>query len=312
MQATYNITNDKLKIWFDDRLSPEDYARAKAARFTYWHGSKCFCAKWNTEAEDFIKSYGIEIKEDDAPDNIESRVERFAGYAEDAAESAESSANYLESGKANTERRQRLAIASQDKSLSLAEHWTRRIANSIRHAQYKERPDVIARRIKGLEKDLRKMEKRTRLSINPYNYILKDSEGRPVRNEKGQLKLDKESLEAAKPQLQAEQAPEIERSKRWVAHIEQRLQYERAMLEAAGGIAADNGLEIGGAIRCWIRNGNWCFITKVNKVSVEVFDPYCNWRKFWKVTKDKISETATKAQVDAGEVHVIKPEQTEA
>jgi hypothetical protein len=32
-----------------------------------------------------------------------------------------------------------------------SEHWKRRAAGALRHAKYKERPDVRARRIKAIE-----------------------------------------------------------------------------------------------------------------------------------------------------------------
>ena len=40
-----------------------------------------------------------------------------------------------------------------------AEYWKDRAAGAIRNAKHKERPDVRARRIKGLEADKRKQEK---------------------------------------------------------------------------------------------------------------------------------------------------------
>jgi protein-L-isoaspartate O-methyltransferase len=42
---------------------------------------------------------------------------------------------------------------------STSQYWEARAKGALRHAEYKERPDVRARRIKGLESDLRKQEK---------------------------------------------------------------------------------------------------------------------------------------------------------
>ncbi len=152
MHATYNITNDKLKAWFDSRLSTEDYNAARRAGFVYWHGSKCFCAKWSVRAEDFLRGMGLaEITEDDSPDDVKARVDRFNKYAQSAETSAEHSQNYLATG-ANTERRRENALRAIDKNLSEAEHWQRRIAGAIRAATYKDKPDVIARRIRGLSR----------------------------------------------------------------------------------------------------------------------------------------------------------------
>lgn len=110
MHATYSIPSDKLKAWFDARLSPEDYQRARKAGFVFWHGSKCFAAKWSPQAEDFVRDMGIaDIEADDSPDDVEARVDRFTKYAESAEKSAESSQTYLDE-RANTERRRKNAI----------------------------------------------------------------------------------------------------------------------------------------------------------------------------------------------------------
>lgn len=88
MHATYSIVTDKLKAWFDSRLSEADYKAARHAGFVFWHGSKCFAAKWSTQAEDFLRDMGIaEVQEDDRPDDVEARVERFQGYADGAEKS---------------------------------------------------------------------------------------------------------------------------------------------------------------------------------------------------------------------------------
>jgi protein-L-isoaspartate O-methyltransferase len=63
---------------------------------------------------------------------------------------------------------------------------------------------------------------------------------------------------------------------RWINHIKNRLTYERAMQQEAGGTVSDRkGPEKGGACRCWAspRDG-WSYIQKVNKVTVTVLD---NW-----------------------------------
>lgn len=70
--------------------------------------------------------------------------------------------------------------------------------------------------------------------------------------------------------------PLVEHYNRWIAHYENRLAYEQAMLQADGGTATDKtGPEKGGAVKCWASvRGCWSYIQKVNKVSVTVLD---NW-----------------------------------
>lgn len=225
MRATYNITNDKLKAWFAERLSKDNYDRARRLGFTFWHGSKCFTAKWSPRAEDFIREMGIEtIEADDQPDDVEARVDRFAKYAGEAEQAAESSQTYLEE-RANTERRRANAVSSIEKNLSAAEHWQQRIEGAIRHAAYKEKPDVIARRIRGLEADKRKHERDSQIDekVKPDT----DSEGVIrywVGHGRGGSWRTVAQIEADKPWHD-----------RWIAHITRRLEYENACLVAAGG-----------------------------------------------------------------------------
>lgn len=292
--ATYNITDDKLRAHFDERLPAEEYKRARSAGFVYWHGSKLFVAKWTPSAEDFLTSQCITITEDDTPDDIEARVERFQGYAGKAEEGAERSAEYLEE-RANTERRRENAIRSMEKNAELAEHWQRRIAGAISHAAYKERPDVIARRIEGLERDLRRSVKelaesnKALVSFNDPDYFDYMAKRWP-------------DMDVAKYRAEnlTRHANIIEHAGRWKPHLEMRLIYERAGLEAAGGIPSDKlTVEVGGAIRGrgHINRGSWVLITKINKKTIEVYDPSCTWRHFWKVTRAEIKEVMSAEQV---------------
>jgi predicted RNA methylase len=97
-----------------------------------------------------------------------------------------------------------------------------------------------------------------------------------------------------------EQVAEAER--RWVAHLDNRLAYERAMLAADGGTVADKTKpEKGGGCKCWVGRGSWLFIQKVNKVSVTVLDNWGHGGDNFKRTVpfDKLAAVMTKAEVDA-------------
>jgi hypothetical protein len=97
----------------------------------------------------------------------------------------------------------------------------------------------------------------------------------------------------------------IARCARWIAHYENRLAYERAMLEDAGGTVADRiGPEKGGAVRCWASPGSgrgWAYIRKVNKVSVSTLDNYGNGGRDFPRTIpfDQLKAVMTKAEVEA-------------
>lgn len=281
MNATYNITNDKILVWFDERLSEADYERAKQCKFVWYPGRKCFAAKWRPEAEDFVQSFGITIEADDSPDNLEARVGRFGKYASDAERAADNSEAYL-AERANTERRRKNALNSIDKNLSAAEHWKQRIEASIRHAAYKESAGVIGSRILELEKDRRYWELRGQ-----------PPSGKPDEYEGKKLYWVGQSrgggwVEESKFQSMNQHAW------RWLAHIDDRLAYEKASYEAAGGTELQlhpprkkavvptgkpvdkdgNVAEVYGALGRARGYSNtdiaWSLIVKVNRTTVEV------------------------------------------
>lgn len=99
------------------------------------------------------------------------------------------------------------------------------------------------------------------------------------------------------------QAGILERCARWIDHYNHRLAYEKAMLAADGGTAADKTApEKGGACRCWASpRGGWSWIQKVNKVSVTVLDNWGNGGGNFTRTIpfDKLTAVMSVAQVQA-------------
>jgi len=186
-----------------------------------------------------------------------------------------------------------------------SEYWKRRAAGAKRHAKYKERPDVRARRIKTLEADKRKQErnkadaeKTVRIWSTLHddqNTTMKRKDGTPTTFHERALfvaghtnttsygvysGLDKQTMtpEDAQRQTLESAAIRIEHANRWINHLTNRLDYERAMLEESGGtLEQQKGCESGGAVRCWASpRGGWSYIQKVNKVSVSILDTWGN------------------------------------
>jgi hypothetical protein len=101
-----------------------------------------------------------------------------------------------------------------------------------------------------------------------------------------------------------------------IAHFENRLAYERAMMEESGGTAADKVKpEKGGACQCWASPGHghgWSIIQKINKVSVTLLDNWGNGgRDFTRtIPFDQLRAVMSKAEVDsklaAGLVAIIE------
>lgn len=150
-----------------------------------------------------------------------------------------------------------------------AEYWEERARSALLHAKYKERPDVRWRRIKKIEADLRKAEKTIAQSqkyltmwraesldlnmaklISSYDRISAcfplDTYPRPA--EKSQYEGSRSLWSALDDDIiTTEQAREIaircherqiQRQQRWVNHYQNRLIYERAMLDESGGVVA--------------------------------------------------------------------------
>ncbi len=212
-------------------------------------------------------------------------------------------------------------------------YWTQRAKGALCHAKYKERADVRARRIKKIEAELRKQlrvidEHQERLTlwqregltheralaIANYEHIhrcftlAEFPRNPPASQYEGQMGLWS-ALEGGI--ITAEQARDIALAahprviayaQRWVQHYENRLAYERAMLDDAGGTEADrNRPEKGGACRSWVSRSEWLFIVKVNKVSVTLLDNWGNGGKDFTRTIpfDKLQGLMSRAQVEA-------------
>jgi phospholipid N-methyltransferase len=188
------------------------------------------------------------------------------------------------------------------KAWETAEYWKYRAAGAIAAAKYKELPAVRARRIKTLEAEQRKwirnreeaadrlakwqacaaepdQEKRmvAALAIANHCYLhLPRKEGdRPdfsqtpdvytaLTNHYPNLYAPRTLEEVLEHALSPNVYPKsIARYERWIAHYENRLTYERAMLNEAGGTAADKfDVQVGG--RVLIRN-EWMLVLRVNR-----------------------------------------------
>jgi len=260
-KATYNITNDRFKLWLDERLSEEDYKRAKSMNFQRFHGQGCWSSIWYPANEDFILEFVDHIENDEDPDDVESRVARFQRYAandeRDAAYAQDRAAN------ATTDRKLRMANNTAENKLAEAEYWQRRIAGAIRHAEYKDKPGVIARRIKKLEAAQRKHTKEQKESRawlarwqgipgnlkkngNPvtlaeaaryfanYDSVYFQIEGK-TRSAYTLLENGEIDPESVRARAIEKHTKNIETDQRWLDHLAMRLEYERAYLAFVAG-----------------------------------------------------------------------------
>lgn len=355
--ATYSPEDNKLRLYASSRLDAETYARVKSAGFKWAPRQGFFVAPmWTPRREDLLLELCEEIEDEDKSlvERAEERSERFTDYsvsrnedADRAQKAVSAIADAIPFGQPilighHSERRHRKAIEQIDNGMrravkmwDTAKYWTDRADAALRHAKYKERPDVRARRIKTLEADKRRVERsiaeaqkflaawrseeltRERaLAISNYDHITvyytKDKY--PASTYEGASSLwsglDKELInehEAAAIAVRVHERSSAY-SQRWLAHYENRIAYERAMLAQDGGTVADKtGPVKGGACQCWASpRGGWSYIQKVNKVSVTVLDNWGNGGGNFTRTIpfDKLAAVMTAAEVqtarDAG------------
>jgi protein-L-isoaspartate O-methyltransferase len=174
-----------------------------------------------------------------------------------------------------------------------AEYWKNRAASAIAHAKYKELPAVRARRIKGLEADKRKRVKQLAESATSFQFwngdlALKNGTNPGVTYERALNWLNRydgystvtlengdkvsawSALESNKITIGMITEQRIKQltvygtyCQNWLDHINNRLDYEKAMLAEGGGLKSDGfDLQIGGKVQ---RRGQWFVITKLNK-----------------------------------------------
>ncbi|MGD8165357.1 DUF3560 domain-containing protein [Pantoea sp. FN0307] len=315
-RATYSPDDNKLRLYSLHRLDEETYQRVKQAGFKYAPRQGLFVAPmWTPGREDLLIELAGEIEDEDQSlfDRQEERAERFEEYSEKrAAESGQvlaavdSLASAIPFGQPilvghHSERRARKHAQKIENGMRRAvnlfetsEYWERRAEASLRHAAYKERPDVRWRRIKKIEADLRKADRRLQecqkfiklwssenlnramalvIANIDHLHCCFSLEKYPRPPEKSQYEGSRSIWSALEDDIiTAEQARDIcipchertiTRLSRWTAHYRNRIAYERAMLDEHGGVlASDTEMVPGGQVKS---RGEWLTIIRVNR-----------------------------------------------
>jgi protein-L-isoaspartate O-methyltransferase len=318
MRATYSPEDNSIRLYPDSRLPQELYDRVKAEGFKWAPQQKLFKAPmWTPSREDLMMELCGEIEDEDTSliDRAEERSERFEQYSENRAEDANRAREAVSAIADNIPLGQPLLIghhsekhARRDaekiengmrravKMWETSQYWTDRAEAAIRHAKYKERPDVRYRRIKKIEADKRRQERYKSESEAGLAAWTKPglTHEEALRlagyTEHGRLSLPRkdgdrpdwdhrpsayDGLSNCSPTLYAPRTVEevvevakrayprqIAHYNRWIQHYENRLAYEHAMLGESGGTAAQKfDLAIGGRVKF---RGEWRVIDRVN------------------------------------------------
>ncbi len=218
-----------------------------------------------------------------------------------------------------------------------SEYWKQRAAGALRHAKYKELPAVRHRRIKGLEADKRKQErskqeaemwlklwleceaeqdaelqKAVALRIAGMCWLhLPRKEG--DREDWSHTPTAYDALNGSHSNLYAPRtlAEVIEAAKktypatvahcdRWIAHYENRIAYERAMLDEQGGLKAEGfDIQPGGRV---LVDGEWLVVMRVNKKGGQINSVTTNARYVRVRGIEEIKDYRAPTEEDAAKV----------
>jgi protein-L-isoaspartate O-methyltransferase len=345
--ATYSPEDNKIRLFSVTRLDSDTYSRVIKAGFKWAPKQELFVTPmWTPTREDLCIELAGEIGDEDSTlvERAEAKAERLENLSERRTQDADHAqkavhaiADGIPFGQPilvghHSERHARKDAEKIENGMrkavecwKAAQYWQDRAKGAIRLAKYKERPDVRARRIKGLEADKRK-EERSQGDAEKFLKAYEDPQARTAKLRDGrdllpallqtwegglsyenQTRVKNQELpyeEALSMATNAKRAT-VANAQRWIDHLSNRIAYERAMLDEQGGTVTEKtGPEKGGAVRCWCAPGNgrgWAYIQKVNKVSVTVLDNWGNGGANFirTVPFTDLKGVITKAEVDA-------------
>ena len=177
-RATYSPEDNKLRIYPLCRLDKDLYDELKALGFGWAPKQELFVKpSWSPEAEDLcIRLAGtIEPEDTTMAERAEVKAERLKALAEKRADQARgysAAANNMQFGDQpilaghHSQRKMQKAQTEQERNeerakeaSSAVRYWNWKMMGTVAHANHKNRPDVVQRRIKTLLTDLRTQQR---------------------------------------------------------------------------------------------------------------------------------------------------------
>lgn len=177
-RATYSPEDNKLRIYPLNRLDKDLYDELKTQGFGWAPKQELFVKpSWSPEAEDLcIRLAGtIEPEDTTMAERAEAKAERLKALAEKRADEARgfsAAANNMSFGdqpillghhsQRKMEKTQKAQERNEERAKeasSAVRYWNWKMMGTVAHANHKNRPDVIERRIKTLLTDLRKKQR---------------------------------------------------------------------------------------------------------------------------------------------------------
>jgi protein-L-isoaspartate O-methyltransferase len=350
--ATYSPEDNKLRLYPAHRLSAEEYAAVKAAGFSWAPKQELFVAPmWTPDREDFLLAMCAEIGDEDTSlvERAEAKAERLedlSGRRAEQSAQAHKAVERITSGIPlgqpilighHSERRARKDAERIENGMrkavscwEAAAYWKGRAAGAIRLAKYKERPDVRARRIKGLESDRRKCERNqadAQKAINVWENLHDDETAVGRRKKDGTTTTFHERAlflaghtntasmgvysglsngtmtpEAAQRATLGNARHTLAVNARWIAHLENRLAYERDLLGESGGLIADQTqIAVGGRV---LVGREWLTVLRVTRKDGRILSVTTNRRYVPVVSAENIQQYEAPSQEQAQAVAV--------
>lgn len=266
--ATYDFTDDKIRIYFFERVDKEIWQEFKDAGFTWTMKQESdLSAVWRPGREDLAIKYcgNLQAEESTFADRSADRAERFDGYLENRIADTEKNLDNVDAigmqDRLKAERRAKKINRMRERAsdnFEKAKYWHSRIEGVIGHALYKEDEGVRKRRIRTLKTDLNKQKKEIdfyKMKLEKYSNMTQDEinglnfrDGQPLKED-----LIK-TLEARLTNGHA---------KRWLDHLTFRVEFEEKMLAEAGYKKLEADYKIGGL-------ANGLEIVRINKHKGEI------------------------------------------
>lgn len=311
--ATYSPDDNQLRLTCSQRLDPETYARVKAAGFIWAPRQEQFIAPmWTPQRADLCIELAGEIGDEDSTlvDRAEIRADRFEEYSDKRAAEARAAREAVRRimdcipmgqpilighhSQAHAERHAKQIERGMQRAVDRWEthnYWQRRAKAALRHAEYKERPDVRHRRIRTIEADERKQRKTVeeaeklmriwaktpRLEWDKQTAFalflagrsesipcgVNDASGYPRSSLYSELQAGRMHGDQAWRLALEHFGRRVAWASRWLEHYGHRLAYERAMLDESGGLAAEKfDIQPGGRV---LVRGEWLVVLRVNR-----------------------------------------------
>lgn len=297
--CTYDPADDKLRLSASSRLDPETYARVKSAGFGWAPKQQVFYAVWSPSREDLALELAGEIGDEDTTlvERAETRAERFEDYSDSRKEDADRAhaavhriadgipfgqpilvGHHSEKHARKDAERIENGMRKAVKMWETSQYWKSRAAGAIAAAKYKELPAVRARRIKTIEAAIRsEIASYTPHANQPHILQTRWNDNGPDAQPVPHAWCGPKGRGGRWVPVEA--LPHIEASaQRWLQHLNNRLEYEQAMLAEGGGLKADGfDIQVGGRV---CRRGAWFVVTGLNKrdeqiLSVSVLGHWC-------------------------------------